>query len=599
MPALIILAGGKSARMGRNKALLPVGDRPLIQCIYDRLRPLFDEAVISANDRAGYPALEGTWVADAVRDTGALCGMQAALQAMRSDQAFVIGCDMPQANLELVRYLMSLASTADAVVPRIEGRPEPTYAVYAKVVVPAIERQLRARRYKIAEFFDHVRVRYVDEDELRRFDPELQSFTDLDTPEAYERFIRTVLVTGGRPMPAKTYTSFKSFSYLEPGVDYRAFRLAADVGRVPAYEFPLSADQQQRVDQILERYPVISLHDHTSIATEDAREIFEYRRQGRDWTGYAGLAVSRLDAVFENFMDGTALITSKAGWKWDDIIWDLGMRFSDLAHQALVFRAETVADVLGAKQSGRIALIPALEAATPIENEIDRVDILYGLGVRCMGITYSEANALGCGLREKTDGGLTQFGRQVVRRMNQLGMAVDVAHSGDQTSLDTIAASTRPIFITHAGARALWNSPRMKPDAVIKACAEKGGVIGIEAAPHTTLTEEHREHSLESVMAHVAYCTDLVGIGHVALGPDTLFGDHVGLHHAFAAQLSVASIQSGLSFPRVAYVKGMENPAETMPNAVKWLVKHGYRDEDIAKVIGGNIVRVLRETWWR
>src|SRR5713101_2669878 len=97
--------------------------------------------------------------------------------------------------------------------------------------------------------------------------------------------------------------------------------------------------------------------------------------------------------------------------------------------------------------------------------------------------------ALGAGLREARDGGLPDLGRQAVRRMNQLGIAIDVSHSGDQTSLDTIEASEKPIFVTHAGARALWRTRRMKPDEVIRACAEKGGVFGIEAAPHTTLTK--------------------------------------------------------------------------------------------------------------
>lgn len=400
-------------------------------------------------------------------------------------------------------------------------------------------------------------------------------------------------------MPPKNYRGYKSFDYLEEGADYRPFRLARELGRVPAYEYPLTDEEQRRADQILDTYPVISLHDHMMVVPDDVGEIFEYRRQGRDWTGYEGIAASRLDAFFENFMDGTAIITSKAGWKWDDILWDLGMRYSDLAHQDFVFRAETVADVLSAKETGRVAMIPTLEAATAIENEIDRVDILYGFGIRCMGLVYSESNALGSGLRERTDGGLTAFGHRVVERMNKLGMTVDVAHCGDQTALDAIKASEQPIFITHAGARALWNTPRMFPDEVIRACAERGGVIGIEAAPHTTLTNDHREHSLESIMAHVAYCIDLVGVDHVALGPDTTFGDHVGLHHAFAQHLSIGTAHGGVSFSEVDYVKGMENPAEALPNAVKWLVKHGYTETDVAKVVGGNIIRVLQETWQR
>ncbi|MBI2324126.1 MAG: membrane dipeptidase [Chloroflexi bacterium] len=127
------------------------------------------------------------------------------------------------------------------------------------------------------------------------------------------------------------------------------------------------------------------------------------------------------------------------------------MRFSDIAHQELVCVATTVDEVLAAKPSGRIAFVACLEAATAIENEVDRVDVLYGFGVRCMGITYSEANALGSGLREQHDGGLTDLGRSVVKRMNALGMTIDLAHVGDRTSLDVIEASGRPVAVTHAG----------------------------------------------------------------------------------------------------------------------------------------------------
>jgi membrane dipeptidase len=397
----------------------------------------------------------------------------------------------------------------------------------------------------------------------------------------------------------KRYSGYHSFQYLEPGVDYREFKLAREINRVNSQTVEVSAEQEARVQRLLDECLVISLHDHAFVVPEDPNEIFEYRRAGRDWTGYEGLAVSGMDAIFDCLMDGTAVITSKAGWKWDDIIWDLGMRLSDIAHQDMLIRAETREDILRAKQNGQIAFIPSLEAATPIENELDRLDVLYGLGIRSSGIAYSEANTLGCGLRERADGGLTEFGRAAVQRMNKLGIAIDISHSGDQTSLDTIAVSSKPIFITHAGARALWNTARMKPDSVLKACAEKGGVIGVEAAPHTTLTREHSQHSIESFMQHFEYCVDLLGIDHVAFGPDTLFGDHVALHHAFARHLSIASAHGSVSFQEVEFVNGIENPAEEFPNILRWLVKHNYSDADIASVLGGNIMRVLEEVWWK
>ncbi|MSQ37703.1 MAG: diguanylate cyclase [Chloroflexi bacterium] len=400
-------------------------------------------------------------------------------------------------------------------------------------------------------------------------------------------------------MKTTKYAGYRSFQYLEPGTDYRAFDLAPELDRVPSRKVEVGAAQEERVHRLLDEHLAISLHDHCFVVPKDFGELAEYRRQGRDWTGYSGMAVSGLDAVFDCLMDGTATITSKAGWKWDDIIYDLGMRLSDIAHQDFIVRGETLDDIRRAKANGQIAFIASLEAATAIENEVDRLDILYGLGIRSSGIAYSEANTLGSGLRETRDGGLTEFGRQAVKRMNKLGIAIDVSHSGDQTSLDTIATSDKPIFITHAGARALWNTKRMKPDEVIKACAAKGGVIGIEAAPHTTLTKKQPHHNIEGYMEHFEYCANLVGIDHVAFGPDTLFGDHVGLHHHFAKQLSIKAAHGQVEFEEVAFVDGIENPAEAFPNIVRWLVKHDYSDGDIAKAIGGNVLRVLEQAWWR
>ena len=398
-------------------------------------------------------------------------------------------------------------------------------------------------------------------------------------------------------MAKKKYDGYRSYSYLKEGEDYPDIPLAKDVDRVPSKTVELSDAEEKRARQILDRDQIVSMHDHTSIFPEDMGRVLEQRRTGRDATGYAGLAISDTDVVFENFMDGTATITSNKGWKWDDILFDLGMRFSDIDHQDMIYIATTYLDLEPAKKEGRIAFVPWLEAATAIENEIDRVDVLYGFGVRGMGITYSEANALGSGLRERNDSGLSDLGRAVVKRMNRLGMTIDIAHCGDRTGLEVIEASEKPITITHAGARAVWNSRRMKTDETLKKMAEKGGVIGVEAAPHTTQVNG-KPHTLDAVMAHVEHCVNLVGVDHVGLGPDTLFGDHVGLHSAFAQQLSLAAIRdSGPEYTPVKYVDGMENPGEAMRNAVRWLVKHGYTDTDIAKIAGGNALRVLKQTW--
>ncbi|PXY17640.1 dipeptidase [Prauserella flavalba] len=400
--------------------------------------------------------------------------------------------------------------------------------------------------------------------------------------------------TGAQPL---RYQGYRSFDALEAGEDYVEFALAKEIGRVPSRGPELTDVQRARVNKLLADNTVISLHDHTSIFPEDITETFDYNRTGRHHTGYEGLSLSGIDAVFENFMDGTCCITSQMGWKWEDVLVDLGMRYSDIAKQDFVIRAESVADIANARANGQIALVPALEASTPIQNEVDRIDVLYGFGVRQLGIAYSESNTLGSGLRERHDGGLTYFGEKAVRRMNKLGIAIDVSHSGDRTSMDTIKASEKPIFITHAGARSVWPTKRMKPDDVIIACAERGGVIGIEAAPHTTMSPNHPAHNLDAFMEHFTYCVELVGIDHVAFGPDTLFGDHVGLHDTFAKHLSISAAHDGPEFTKVEYVDGIENLAEEFHHITGWLVAHDYSDDEIAKVLGGNILRVLDQVW--
>ncbi len=324
----------------------------------------------------------------------------------------------------------------------------------------------------------------------------------------------------------KQYSGYKSFDYLEKGKDFKVFELVEKGTPFKPHLLPLTPEEEAKVLDLAEKNILISLHEHPHLFPADIRETMAYEKEVRIATGFEALADSLWDAVFDNFMDGTAMITSKHGWKWDDIIYDLGMRYCDLAHQDFLIKCLKVEDIYKAHSEGRIALIAAQEGAAMIENELDRIEILYGFGVRVMGITYSESNGLGTGLKEPRDGGLTSFGHQAVERMNKVGMAIDCSHSSDLTSLDTIAASTKPIFLTHTGARSLWNIKRLAPDVVLKACADRGGVIGVEAAPHTTLTHKNPRHNLEAFMEHFEYIKDLVGIepprlwsGHSLRGP--------------------------------------------------------------------------------
>ncbi|MBF4759017.1 dipeptidase, partial [Clostridioides difficile] len=384
----------------------------------------------------------------------------------------------------------------------------------------------------------------------------------------------------------------------EKGKDISSIEMCKGDKRVKEYLIELDDIQEAKVKSIVDEKIFISLHEHPVLFPEHLeRDIFEYNREGKQRCAYEALSRGYYDAIFDNLMDGVCTITSNSGWKWDDILIDLGMRLCDLAHQDFVIKCEKVEDIYRAKSEGKVALIPTLEGAAPIENELDRIDILYGFGIRLMGITYSESNALGSGLKEEKDGGLTNFGKKAVERMNKIGMAIDCSHVGVQTTLDVIEYSKDPIILSHVGARNLWNTKRLTPDEVLIACAKKGGVIGVEAAPHTTITEKNKEHSIESFMEHFEYIKNLVGIDHVAFGPDTVYGDHVKLHSVLAAKFDIKKITGTKEHPKVEYVKGLENPTETSKNIVRYLVKHGYSDEEIEKVLGGNILRVLKQVW--
>jgi membrane dipeptidase len=387
---------------------------------------------------------------------------------------------------------------------------------------------------------------------------------------------------------------YEAYSYLDqspwPGP------LAPEFGRVPGYDSGLAPEAASRAERLLAENITISLHDHPVRFPADMADTPAYNRTGRQHTAYAGLQAAGLTAVFDNMMDGTACVTGTAPWQWEDVVTDLGLRQADVAQQSDVVVIRTLDDIATAHRDGTVGLIFGLEAATPIHNQVDKLDVLYGLGVRQIGIAYSDSNALGSGLNERVDGGLTALGQRAVRRMNQLGLAIDISHSGDRTGIETCRASQVPVLMTHAGARALWDIPRLKSDDALRAVADTGGVIGISAAPHTTCSTIHPRHTIESIMDHFRYCLDLVGIDHVGFGPDTLYGDHVGLHTTFAHLLQ----QSAATAPpheRVEWVEGLENPTECFHNLAACLVRDGFSDDDIVKVLGGNAMRALAEIW--
>jgi molybdopterin-guanine dinucleotide biosynthesis protein A len=184
----IVLAGGAGTRLGGvNKALLEIGGRRVVDRLLDVLRPLGDEIVIVSNDDSLH-GIPGTRVVpDVERGAGALMGLYSGLRAVRTPLATATACDMPFVNTALLHELLTLAVGYDAVVPVLADQPEPLHAVYRSTCVPAIAEALAAGKKRLIAFFDAVDVRYVPEAQVRRWDPELRSFLNVNRPDDLAR----------------------------------------------------------------------------------------------------------------------------------------------------------------------------------------------------------------------------------------------------------------------------------------------------------------------------------------------------------------------------------------------------------------------------
>ena len=196
----IVLAGGKSRRLGRDKAVEQVGGRPLIARVIDTLANVAGESVVVVNEAERGRELplpdSARIVTDLYPDGGSLGGIFTGLNAAHTEWAVVVACDMPFLNVRLLEHLLSQRPGHDAVVPVLDGRPEPTHAVYSKACLPHMERRLKAGDLKIAGFFDDVRVSLVPQEAVERLDPERLSFFNVNTQEDLDQAL--ALVAQGR-----------------------------------------------------------------------------------------------------------------------------------------------------------------------------------------------------------------------------------------------------------------------------------------------------------------------------------------------------------------------------------------------------------------
>ena len=181
----VLLAGGNSSRMGRNKALMPLAGHRLVDRALAVLRGIFDDLLMVTNSPDLYADLGVRMVPDLVTGKGALGGIHSAIHHADTPHCLVVACDMPFLNADVLRYLVEQRAGYDVVVPSVHGRPQPLHAIYGKACLEPIARRLGTNRLNVVSFFPDVRVREVTAEELTGLDPEGLSFRNLNTPEEF------------------------------------------------------------------------------------------------------------------------------------------------------------------------------------------------------------------------------------------------------------------------------------------------------------------------------------------------------------------------------------------------------------------------------
>ncbi len=255
-------------------------------------------------------------------------------------------------------------------------------------------------------------------------------------------------------------------------------------------------------------------------------------------------------------------------------------------------------DIAQAKRAGKLGLIFGFQRTSMLGEDLARLRVFRDLGVRIMQLTYNNRTLYGDGCLERTDAGLSVLGRQAVAEMNRLGVAIDLSHCGDRTTAEGIAASAKPVLLSHVGCNAVHRHPRNKNDSELRAMAEKGGVAGIYLMPFLDVIGQ-RNTGL--VIRHIEHAINVCGEDHVGIGSDLSIQpvEETTEYKKAAADFVTGRRQSGGGAPGEdlpLYIHELNHPRRIEAIATG-LAARGYSATTIRKIIGANFQRVLASIW--
>lgn len=312
------------------------------------------------------------------------------------------------------------------------------------------------------------------------------------------------------------------------------------------------------------------------IISKWSRDVFEQMHKG-------GLTAANCTcSVWHGFND---TMTNIAEWK------KMLAENSDILTQV-----HSAADIRRAKEEKKVGIILGWQNTFALEQNVDHLYLFRDLGVRVMQLTYNTQNLVGSGCWESRDSGLSDFGRDVIDVMNELGILVDLSHVGDTTSADAIAHSKKPVAYTHCFPNAIMDHPRNKSDEMMKMIADKGGFIGVVA--YTPFMPKGDDSTVEDVLDGYEHIINLVGEDHVGIGTDFTQGYGVEFFQYLRSDKGQGRALSSGFAKRPDNPIGLDGPSEYV-NLTEAMMKREWSEKRIRKVLGENWLRFLEEVWGR
>ena len=240
--------------------------------------------------------------------------------------------------------------------------------------------------------------------------------------------------------------------------------MAKQVDRVPSMVVPLDTDQEKRFERLMDSIILVDMHEHPMVLTEDVHQLGSYFRAHEYQWAYTGVRHGGWTTVATaNGLSCGGNSSERSFARFEDDVEEVALMQADLARRTDVECVTRADDILNARHCGTISFLPTVEHLA-LGHELHRVDVLYGVGVRLAGLTYIRKTYIGDGQNERTDCGLSELGVEVVQRMNDLGLPVDLSHARARTALEAIEHSRAPVVFSHNAAHAIWPTTRTRRD---------------------------------------------------------------------------------------------------------------------------------------